>query len=133
MAGGMELLEFADDTDEVLDPLGNAGGLNLIGPHMDVEVVEAAFEGAQVRFPGTEEFDEVDGVGDDEADGVRGVRTGFSGGSVRVRVGGVHRVRGWVGDVQNVPLHAGAPSPVAPGCVPILVRCLTNGPMNSGS
>src|SRR5699024_5760185 len=105
MTGGMELLEFADDIDEFLDPLGTARGLDLIGPHVDVEVVEAAFEGTQVRFPGPEEFDEVDGVGDDEADGVWGVRTGVSVGCVRV--GGIHRVRGWVGDVQNVPLHAG--------------------------
>src|SRR5699024_3551754 len=106
MTGGMELLEFADDIDEFLDPLGTASGLDLIGPHVDVEVVEAAFEGTQVHFPGAEEFDEVDGVGDDEADGVWGVRTGVSVGCVRV--GGIHRVRGWVGDVQNVPLHAGA-------------------------
>src|SRR5699024_8203093 len=99
-------IEFADDIDDFLDPLGTASGLDLIGPHVDVEVVAAAFEGAQVRFPGAEEFDEVDGAGDDAAVGAGGGRTGAGVGCVRV--GGIHRVRGCVGDVQNVPLHAGA-------------------------
>ena len=141
MAGRVELLEFPDDADEGFDAFGFAGDLDLVGPNVDVEVVEGLLQGAQIRFSGAEEGDEVDGVGDDQSHGVAfgtarvrhgivacGTVTGCGG----VRVCGVHGVRVRWGDVQNVPLQVSAPSPAAPECASILVRGLTNGPMNSG-
>jgi hypothetical protein len=130
MAGRVQLLQFADDVDEGLDPLRISLGLDLVGPDVDVEVIERLLQGAQVRLSRTEEFDEVDGVGNDETNAVGGTGLGAVG-RVRIGIGGVLRIRGG-GDVQNVPLRAGPPSPVAPGCASSLVARLTNGPMNSG-